>query len=634
MPPRLPIGTELDPAGRGVQVRVWAPTHAEVAFVVEEPARREVVLARQDAGYHAGFVEGVAAGARYRFRLGGDPQLHADPASRFQPAGAFGPSQVIDPAAFAWAAHEASWRGIPRHRHVIYELHVGTFTPEGTWAAALTSLPYLAELGITTIEMMPIAEFAGAHNWGYDGVHLFAPSHRYGAPDDLRRFVERAHALGLAVILDVVYNHFGPAGNPLFAWSPYYRGARHTEWGDGIWFDGPHSAAVRELFVANAGYWIDEYHFDGLRLDATQAIVDDSPAQGGEHVLAEIARRARAAGRGRHVFLVGENEPQRVELLAPPFELDALWNDDYHHAAHVALTGVANGYLAEYEGTPEELVAAVRHGFLYQGQLYPWHHDPRGSSTRGLARDRFVVFLENHDQVANLGFGERLVQRTDPASLRALTALTLLTPALPLIFQGQEHASSRPWQFFVDHDDPLREAVRSGRMGFLAQFAHLGTPEAQAALAVLADPGDEATFLACVLDPAARTLDHPVTRLYRDLLRLRRDDPAFTDARPGALDAAVIAERAFVVRYFQDDPAGDRLLIINLGRTLERRALAEPLIAPPAGTGWTTLWSSEHPQYGGHGTPRVFDRARIAIPGRAAVALAPDPGASLLHAGT
>ena len=618
---RLPIGAEI--AERGAHVRVWAPGHRRVTLVIEPGGRTgpsEVVLDRAPDGYHAGVAPGLVAGARYRFRLGDGPALQVDPASRYQPDGPFGPSQMIDPAAFPWT--DAGWTGIAPDRHVLYELHVGTFTPEGTWSAAAAWLGYLAEVGITTIELMPVADFAGRHNWGYDGVDLFAPSRRYGTPDDMRRFVDRAHGVGLAVILDVVYNHFGPAGNPLPAWSPAYEAARPSEWGPAFNFDGADSGPVRELVTANAAYWIDEFHLDGLRIDATQALVDRSA----EHVLGAIARAARAAGRGRRIFIVGENEPQDTRLLAPPFELDALWNDDFHHSARVAATGLIEGYLHDYRGTAQELMSAVKHGFLYQGQLYPWQHNPRGRSTRGFARHRMVHFLENHDQVANIGFGERLSALTDPATLRALTAVLLLGPELPLLFQGQEHGATERWRFFADLDPPLAAAVRDGRARFVAQFARLATPEAQAALA---DPTAEATFRSCVLDPRHRRLDHPLVALHRDLLRLRRDDPAFTDPRPDALDGAVLADRAFALRYCQPDPRRDRLLLVNLGPTYASQVTAEPLVAPPDGTGWQLVWSSEDPRYGGHGTPRPFDRVRLAIPAHAAIVVAPAPAASL-----
>jgi maltooligosyltrehalose trehalohydrolase len=633
VPRRLPIGTEVLAGDRGAHVRVWAPHHAKVTLVIRSTTGpngthgsyngrrpREIVLDREPGGYHSGFAPGLGAGSRYAFRLGDAPALYADPASRYQPEGPLGSSEVVDPAAFGWT--DEAWRGIAPERHVIYEMHIGTFTPEGTWAAATHWLDYLAEVGITTLEVMPVADFVGRHNWGYDGVNLFAPCRWYGSPDDMRRFVDRAHAVGLAVILDVVYNHFGPVGNQLFAWSPAYKAQRAGEWGDAYNYDGERCAAVRELVIANAGYWIDEFHLDGLRLDATQAICDRSP----EHVIAAIARRAREAGRSRPIFVAGENEPQDSALFAAPCQLDALWNDDFHHAAVVAATGVSEGYLDDYRGTPQELISGIKRGFLYQGQLYPWQRNPRGRPTRGIARNRFVHFLENHDQVANLGLGERLVSVSDPATLRALTALLLLSPALPLLFQGQECGATAPWQFFADHDEELRSVIRRGRAVFMAQFPRMATPAAQAALA---DPFAEATFRACVLDPRQRRLDAPHVALHRDLLRLRRTDPAFTDPRPEALDGAVLSEHAFAVRYLQDDPTRDRLLLVNLGPTFARRAVPEPLLAPPERTGWRLAWSSEDPRYGGHGTPRPFDRVRLAIPARAAIVLVPDLDATL-----
>ena len=610
---RLPIGAELAEHERGVHVRVWAPGHSKVTLVIESPQRRELVLGREAGGYHAGFAPGVGPGARYRFRLGDSSTLVPDPASRFQPDGPNGPSEIVDPGAFRWT--DAKWRGIPPERHVLYELHVGTFTPEGTWAAAAEQLPYLAGLGITTIEMMPVNEWSGRHNWGYDGVCFYAPTHNYGTPDDLRRFVDRAHAVGLAVILDVVYNHFGPDGNTLFAWTESYKNPKCGEWGDAFNFDGEGSAGVREFVVENAGYWISEYHFDGLRLDALQAIDDTSK----DHVIGQLCRRARAAAPGRTIFLVGEDEPQDVSLF--DLGIDALWNDDFHHTARIAATGLHDGYLHDYGGTPQELISAVKRGFLYQGQLYPWQKQPRGTATRGHARTRFVHFLENHDQCANIGFGERLADLSDPATVRAMTALLLLSPQLPMLFQGQETGTRTRWRFFVDHCGDLGEAVRKGRAEFVAQFQQMATAEAQAALV---DPCDEATFRACVLDPAERRLDNPLVALHRDLLALRHGDPAFTDGRPETLDGAVLGERAFALRFFRDTPTDDRLLLVNLGPTFAKASVPEPLIAPPARTRWRLAWSSEDPRYGGHGTPAPLSAAGLAIPGRAALLLVPE----------
>jgi maltooligosyltrehalose trehalohydrolase len=615
---KWPIGAEL--VGGGTHFRVWAPAHTQVTLVVEGSTVREIPLRPERDGYHAVLVDRLGAGARYRFRLGRDARLHADPASRYQPEGPFGPSQLIDPRDHTWT--DQSWKGVESpHTQVIYELHVGTFTPEGTWSAAATQLPFLRDLGVTTIEMMPVNEFPGIRGWGYDGVNLFAPYHHYGTPSDLRAFVDRAHALGLAVILDVVYNHFGPAGNSLYTYAPEFKANTSNEWGDALDFS---HRGVRELFVTNARYWIDEYHFDGLRIDATQAMLDRTD----RHIVREIGEAARAAAGARRIFLVGENEPQDTHMIASLDEggcgLDALWNDDFHHSARVAVTGCTDGYFHDHAGTPQELVSALERGFLYQGQLYAWQRNTRGTPTRGFAPGRFVHFLENHDQIANLGMGERLRDLTDAATLRAITAVLLLGPQIPMLFQGQESGTTRPFRFFCDHDPELNKLVRKGRGEFLSQFARLATPEMQA---VLPDPSAQTTFDACVLDPWQRTLDHPLVRLHRDLLRIRRDHACFTDQRPDAMRGAVLGDAAFCLRWWHED--GDRLLIVNLGKTLRGNVLPEPLLAPPSRTGWAVVWSSEHPQYGGRGTPEPFTLKRLAVPAHTAVLLAPDPSRDL-----
>ena len=609
---RLPIGAEL--SEHGVHFRVWAPAHAKLALAVGDPPEREIPMRPEPGGYHAVFVEGLGAGARYRFRAG--DALRADPASRFQPDGPFGASEVIDPVDHAWT--DVGWRGITEpYRQVIYELHVGTFTREGTWAAAIEHLPRLAELGITTVEMMPVGDFAGRRGWGYDGVDLFAPSRLYGTPAELRRFVDRAHGLGLAVLLDVVYNHLGPAGNELFELAPEFRRANATgEWGDLLDFS---RRGVRDFFVANAAYWIDEFHLDGLRLDATQAILD----HGEPHILAELVHRARTAAGARRIFIVAENEPQDTALVAE-HGLDALWNDDFEHTSRVALTGVTDGYLHDYRGAPQELVSAVLRGFLYQGQIYAWQRNPRGTPTTGLPPARFVHYLENHDQIANFACGRRLVELADPASLRAMTALLLLGPQLPMLFQGQEYGSTRRWRFFADHAGDLADAVRTGRAAFGRQFERLADP---AMAEELGDPNAPARFEACVLEPIEQRRAGPWLELHRDLLAIRRADPTFTDQRPGILEGAVLGERAFCLRWHA--PAADRLLLVNLGRTMRETVLPEPLLAPPRDTGWRAAWSSEHPRYGGAGTPEPFTRARLALPARAAVLCVPDAGAAL-----
>ncbi len=614
---RFAIGAELKEGG--VHFRLWAPAHTRVTLVLEDE-RREIALRTEGNGYHSLLVDRLGAGARYRFRLGDDSYLHADPASRFQPEGPFGPSQVIDPTDTAWT--DAGWHGVTRpHEQVIYEMHVGTFTPQGTWAAAAAYLPFLRDVGITTIEMMPVNDFAGRRGWGYDGVNLFAPTRLYGTPEELREFIDRAHALELAVILDVVYNHFGPAGNSYFAYAPEVRAPTKGEWGDALDYSRP---GVRELFTTNAAYWIGELHFDGLRIDATQAIKDESDC----HILKEIVDAARAAAADRQIWIVGENEPQDIHLVETGTRegcgLDALWNDDFEHSARVAMTGCTDGYFHDYAGSAQEFVSALERGFLYQGQMYAWQRNTRGTPTHGTARSRFVHFLENHDQVANLGFGDRLTTLTDPATLRAMTAVLLLGPEIPMLFQGQETGSTKPFRFFADHDDELNKLVRHGRADFLKQFARLATPEVQAALP---DPSHPATFSECILDPAERTLDNPVVRLHRDLMRLRREHPCFTESGPDGLRGAVLGDDTFCVRWWH--AAGDRLLLVNLGNTFRRTVIPEPLLAAPEKHGWRVAWSSEHPTYGGRGTPEPFTPTRLAIPARSAVLLAPDPSAWL-----
>ncbi|HEY5950503.1 MAG TPA: malto-oligosyltrehalose trehalohydrolase [Kofleriaceae bacterium] len=619
MPRRLPIGAELTEGG--VHFRVWAPAWQRVTLVLEAPDRRQVALRAEGNGYHAVLVDNLDAGARYRFRLGDDPQLHADPVSRYQPDGPFGPSQVIDPDDTAWT--DDAWRGITKQaEQVVYEMHVGTFTSEGTWAAAAAHLPFLVDVGITTIEMMPINDFAGRRGWGYDGVNLFAPCRLYGSPAELREFVDRAHALGLAVILDVVYNHFGPAGNSHFAFAPEFKNLELVgEWGDPLNFG---SKGVRELFTSNAAYWIGEFHFDGLRFDATQAIVDTSTC----HIISDLVRAARAAAGHKQIWLVGENEPQDVKLVRPLDDggcgLDALWNDDFEHTARIALTGCIDGYFHDYEPTPQSFISALERGFLYQGQIYDWQRNPRGTPTRGLPPRRFVHFLENHDQVANTGFGDRVITQSDPPTYRTLTTLLLLGPQIPMLFQGQEHGSRKPFRFFVDHDAELNRLVRHGRAEFLAQFDRLATPESQAALP---DPSAPATFQDCILDASERDLDTPIVRLHRDLIALRRSYPGFTDQRPDTMRGAVLSDHAFCLRWWHE--AGERLLLVNLGPTFKRAILPEPLLAPPLHSGWRMAWSSEHPSYGGYGTPEAFTRERLNIPARSAILLEPDPAKNL-----
>lgn len=610
---RFAVGAE-HVRGRGAHFRVWAPGRRRVAVVFEDADGREApgpVLEAEAGGYFSGGAPDARPGALYRFRLD-DEGPFPDPASRFQPRGPHGPSQIVDPSAYPW--RDAAWRGPRRDGRVLYELHVGTFTREGTWEAAGRRLKDLAELGVTILEIMPVADFPGRFGWGYDGVNLYAPTRLYGGPDDFRAFVDRAHAHGLAVILDVVYNHFGPDGNYLSRFSSRYCKDEPTEWGPAIDFDGPESGPVRSYFTSNAAYWIAEYHLDGLRLDATQAIKDSSPV----HVLAEAARAARAAAGRRAIVLFAENETQEARLARSPAAggcgLDALWNDDFHHAARVALTGRREAYFSGYLGSPQEFISCAMRGFLYQGQYFQWQGKRRGTPAADLPPGAFIHYLENHDQVANSFAGRRLSRLAEPGGLRALTALLLLGPQTPLLFQGQEYDSSAPFQYFADHEGTLGAAVRAGRRTFLAQFPSMASREAQAALE---DPGDAAVFDRCKLDDAERARNHAALALHRDLLGLRRQDP-FRSQGSGGLAGAVLSGAAFALR-FSGARGDDRLLVVNLGAGLDLMPAPEPLLAAPGLGAWELQWSSESPAYGGAGAYSPVDgEGRWRLPGRCA----------------
>jgi maltooligosyltrehalose trehalohydrolase len=613
---RLPVGAEVL-SGGGVHFRVWAPRRTRVEVVFEDDGAA-FELERDEDGYFSTLVGRAEAGALYRFRLDGDDYLYADPASRFQPRGPHGPSRVVDPAEFRWT--DETWKGASLKGQVVYEMHVGTFTPEGTLASAAAQLKELADLGVTCVELMPVAEFPGRFGWGYDGVCLYAPTRLYGEPEDLRAFVDEAHARGVAVILDVVYNHLGPDGNYLGQFSRHYFTDRHqTEWGEALNFDGEHSAPVREFFLSNARYWVEEFHFDGLRLDATQSIKDDSA----EHFLTALTREVRAAAAGRETVIVGENEPQDTRMVLAPERgghgLDGLWNDDFHHSAMVALTGRNEAYYSDYKGAPQEFVSSAKYGFLYQGQRYKWQRRRRGTPTFGLAPQTFVNFIQNHDQIANSARGLRAHRQTSPARLRAMTALTLLLPGTPMLFMGQEFASSAPFHYFADHGAELAEKVRRGRAEFLAQFRSIATRETRTRLP---DPADPATFERCKLDLSERESHREIYEMHRDLLKLRRDDAVFSAQEPRGLDGAVLGAEAFVLRFFGRD-GDDRLLVVNLGPDLGLNPAPEPLLAPPPGKVWRTVWSSEAYVYGGAGTPPLETGNNWCIPAEASVALAP-----------
>ncbi len=619
---RYSIGAEIISQNE-THFRVWAPKANVLEVVLESSTERSAErtfhsLKRERNGYFSGTVS-CGVGARYRFRLNGLENFHPDPASRFQPEGPHGSSYVVDPFAFKWT--DANWRGVELAGQVIYEFHVGTFTPEGTWRAAAEKLELLKSDGITSLEMMPIADFPGRFGWGYDGVDLFAPAHLYGTPEDLRAFIDRAHALGLGVILDVVYNHFGPDGNYLGVYSDdYMNRERENEWGESINFDGENCGPVREFFITNGRYWIEEFHFDGFRFDATQSIHDKSR----EYIVGAIGRAARQAAGERAIILIAENETQEPKLVRRREEggddLDAVWNDDWHHSAMVALTGRNEAYYTDYTGSPQELISAAKYGYLFQGQPYSWQEAPRGYPALGLPPQTFVTFIDNHDQVSNCAFGDRARTQTSPGRYRAMTTLLLLGPWTPLLFQGQEFGATTSFCYFSDvGDDKLKEAVRKGRFEFLSQFPATARAEMQARIGA---PHDTRTFEKSKLDWNERERNSALCHLHRDLLRLRREDSRLRLQIAGAVDGAVLSAESFLLRFLSEQN-DDRLLIFNFGRRHRLVPAPEPLLAPPSGCEWELLWSSESARYDGPGTVDIATDDEWILPAEAAFVLRP-----------
>jgi maltooligosyltrehalose trehalohydrolase len=615
---RYPIGAEIHDDG-SVSFRVWAPKCRRVELGYGGPdadvgSFRFRELDAEPGGYYSLSLAEIPVGTLYGFRLDGAEKLLPDPASRSQPRGSAGPSAVVDSRRFAWTDHD--WPGITPAGQVLYEMHIGTVTRQGTWRAAAALLPDLADLGITTIEVMPVAEFPGRFGWGYDGVLLFAPYHRYGTPDDFRAFIDRAHQLGLGVILDVVYNHFGNVDNYMGEFSAdYYTKKYSNEWAAAINFDGENSRPVRDFFIANARYWIEEFHLDGFRFDATQAIFDDTRP----HILAEIGDEARRAAGRRTIWLVAENEPQDVQAVRPVEDdgqgLDSLWNDDFHHAAMVRLTGKNPAYYSDYHGTATELMECAKHGFLYQGQFSQWQEKPRGTPSAGLPATKFISFLQNHDQVANSATGERVDRLTSPGKLRAMTALWLLAPQTPLFFQGQEFAASSPYLYVADYQDEMARLVRDGRANFLSQFPALATDEGRRSLS---DPCDPKSHERCIVDFSERDERRAIYDLHRDLLTLRRNDVIFYRQRNDLLDGTSFDAERLALRYF-GDAGDDRLLIVNFGPDHFMTPVPHPLVAPPRGRRWEVLWTTEHPRYGATSLPEVVFTEGLRLPAESAI---------------
>jgi maltooligosyltrehalose trehalohydrolase len=589
----------------GVAFRVWAPERNEVALVVEAPEPAHIPMLREPDGTHASFVPGLGAGALYRYRVDGQGPF-PDPASRFQPRGVHGPSEVIDPS-FPW--RDSGWSGLRLEELVVYELHVGCFTGEGSFAALRARLPHLVELGVTALELMPLADFPGQRNWGYDGVSLFAPARCYGRPEELRALVDEAHRLGLGVLLDVVYNHFGPDGAYHAMFSPSYFTERHrTPWGAAINLDDDRCAGVRRFFVENALHWLHEHHLDGLRLDATHALKDD----GEPHFLAELGRACRQRARpGVRPLLIAEDHRNLATLVRGEAErgygLDGVWADDLHHVVRRGLAGDHEGYFRDFAGTSEELAATIRQGWLFCGQHSEHLGGPRGSDPAGIPPRRFLVFLQNHDQVGNRALGERLHHDIELPTFRAATVLSLCLPETPLLFMGQEWAASTPFLYFTDHNPELGRLVTEGRRREFRSFSAFSDA---ARADRIPDPQAEATFRRSRIDwsELGREPHASVLRLTRALLRLRREDPGLSAADWEGFDARACDREALAV-WRRRNGGGGHVLLVRLAGA--GRVVGPELAGDPASP-WRVRLSSEDPAFAADPQPIRIDESASA----------------------
>ncbi len=578
-----PVGAHL--TDDGVTFRVWAPKHRDVRVVTGDgTTTRYVPLEPEPEG--GGFLHGRdehgRAGDTYWFQI--EHRLAPDPATRFQPRGVEGPSQVVDASRYRWRA--AGWKRPSLRGRVIYELHIGTFTAEGTFLAAVAKLDALADLGVNTIQLMPVAEFAGRRNWGYDGVMLFAPSHTYGEPDDLRALIDAAHARGMAVIMDVVYNHLGPCGNVLPTFSDdYFHREEGSIWGAALNFSGPNSGPVREFFLQNACMWFDDYRVDGLRLDAVHAIVDHSPG----HVVAEVA----AAAHERGGFVIAEDDRNDARILTAREEggwgVDGMWADDFHHVMRVALTGQHEAHFANYTGVLDEWVETLRHGWYYRGQHFKSWNRARGTAAGHLRPEAFVFCISNHDQVGNRPLGDRLSDMISPEEYRAMSMLLCLVPYTPLLFQGQEWATRTPFAFFTDHPGELGGNIAKYRMN---EFEHYGATYPAAMLARMPDPQAESTFLAAKLDWEEREREpHAgVLALYRECLRLRARHALFQSPDRNTWRVDPLGTAGLALRWHE--PERDWVLVVSWRKGVE-------FAAPDDTRHWTRVLSSNESRFGG-----------------------------------
>ena len=535
----------------GVHFRLWAPKRNQVSVVMNEGI--PIPMISTGRGWHELVSAEAQAGTLYKFRLEQGGSEVPDPASRYQPSDVHGPSEVIDPDQYVW--RDSDWRGRQWEECVIYEIHVGTFTPAGTFLGAIEHLDWLVSLGITAIEIMPVADFPGKRNWGYDGVLLFAPDSSYGRPEDFKALIDAAHARGIMVFLDVVYNHFGPDGNYLPSYSPVFNERHKTPWGAAVNYDAEGSDVIREFIIQNAVYWINEFHLDGLRLDAVHAIKDDSTA----HVLDEIASRVRRLSIDRPLHLLLENEENQASWLhrdtfGNPVNYTAQWNDDVHHVLHCAATGESSGYYSAYAEGTEKLGKALAEGFAFQGEHMDYRGSPRGEPSSHLPPTAFVSFIQNHDQVGNRAFGDRMTSFVPAARIRAIVGIYILLPQIPMIFMGEEFGASQPFPFFCDFEPGLAKLVREGRRAEFARFPEFEDPAKRERIP---DPTAEDTFISAKLD--WKCVSHGVHAdwvcLYQELLEIRRREivPRLKGAQSGCYKA--LGEGAVAVCWRMGDGA-------------------------------------------------------------------------------
>ncbi|MCW2949266.1 MAG: malto-oligosyltrehalose trehalohydrolase [Thermoleophilia bacterium] len=587
---------------------VWAP-HAERVQVVvraadaEHDERRVEPLAAMARGYHVARVSSVGAGARYAYLLDDDELALPDPASASQPEGVHAASAVVDHTAFAWS--DAGWRGRPMDEYVIYELHVGTFTPDGTFDAIIPRLGDLAADGITAIELLPVAEFPGARNWGYDGVSLFAPHSAYGGPDGLRRLIDAAHAAGIAIVLDVVYNHFGPEGNYTSKFGPYLTDKHHSPWGQGVNVDDRGSDEVRRFFTENALMWLRDYHVDALRLDAVHAIVDTSASPFLRELAEAVAQLGRQSGRPRLLIAESDLNDRRVidSREAGGFGHDAQWTDDFHHALHVALTGERDGYYGDYQPGLGDLARSYATGYVYVGQYCLSRDRRHGNDPSGLPGERFVVCAQNHDQVGNRLLGDRLASSLTFGQRKLAAAAVLLAPFVPMLFMGEEYGEPAPFPYFVSHDDAdLVTAVREGRAREFAGFVRDGEEPP--------DPQAEATFESARLDWSLRARGEHAYQLAftRELLRLRRDLPSLRVLDPAAMTVGVDSDLQ-LLQLARAQSGEETVVVLNFG--LEPVAAHAVLGDDPA---WQRIIDASDERFGGSGVdPEMIQSTSVAV---------------------